>query len=56
MGLFQQVWAIVDYVVLPMPAELAVKWFLSGLAQAILLGIVTALVYKPSVAPAGTTA
>jgi hypothetical protein len=56
MGLFQQVWAIVDYVVLPMPGELAVKWFCSGLVQAILLGIVTALVYKPSVAAAGTTA
>ena len=48
MGLFQQVWAIVNYVVLPMPGELAMKWFFSGLAQAILLGIVTALVYKPS--------
>ena len=29
MGLFQQVWAIVDYVVIPMPGELAVKWFCS---------------------------
>lgn len=55
MGLFQQIWAIVNYVVLPMPGELAVKWFCSGLVQAILLGIVTALVYKPSVPPAGTT-
>lgn len=55
MGLFQQVWAIVDYVVIPMPGELAVKWFLSGLAQAILLGIVTAMVYKPSGSFAGTT-
>jgi hypothetical protein len=56
MGLFQQVWAIVDYVVLPMPGELAVKWFCSGLAQAILLGIVTALVYKPLASPQGTSA
>jgi ATP/ADP translocase len=47
MGLFQNVWAIVNYVVLPMPAELAVKWFFSGLAQAVLLGIVTSLVYRP---------
>lgn len=47
MGLFQQVWAIVNYVVIPMPVDLAVKWFFSGLAQALLLGIVTALVYKP---------
>jgi hypothetical protein len=47
MGLFQQTWAIILFVVMPMPAELAVKWFFSGLAQAVLLGIVTSLVYKP---------
>lgn len=45
MGVFQQVWAIVNYVVTPMPGELAAKWFLSGIAQAIVLGIVTALIY-----------
>jgi hypothetical protein len=33
--------------IMPMPAELAVKWLFSGLAQAVLLGIVTSLVYKP---------
>lgn len=48
MGLFQQIWAIINYVVLPMPGGLALKWFLSGLAQAVLLGIITALIYKPS--------
>ena len=47
MGVFQQTWAIILFVVMPMPAELAVKWFLSGLAQAALLGIVTSLIYKP---------
>jgi hypothetical protein len=47
MGVFQQTWAIILFVVLPMPAELAVKWFFSGLAQAVLLGIVTSLIYKP---------
>ncbi len=47
MGMFQQTWAIILFVVMPMPAELAVKWFFSGLAQAVLLGIVTALIYKP---------
>jgi len=50
-GLFQQIWAIVDYVVIPMPGELAAKWFFSGLGQAVLLGIVTALVYKPKTVP-----
>jgi hypothetical protein len=47
-GLFQQVWAIVDYVVIPMPGSIAAKWFFSGLAQAVLLGIVTASVYRPA--------
>jgi hypothetical protein len=46
MGLFQQVWAIIDYVVMPIPGSLATKWFLSGLVQAVLLGIVTACIYK----------
>ena len=46
MGVFQQTWAIILFVVMPMPAELAVKWFFGGLAQAVLLGIVTSLVYK----------
>jgi hypothetical protein len=47
-GLFQEVWALVDYVVIPKPGELAVKWFFSGLAQVVLLALVTALVYKPA--------
>jgi hypothetical protein len=53
MGLFQQVWAIVNYVVIPMPGALAGKWFVSGLAQAVLLGIVTALIYRPGADAAG---
>lgn len=47
-GLAQQVWAIVLFVILPMPGALAMKWFFAGLMQAILLGIVLALVYKPA--------
>ena len=47
MGLFQQIWVLVNYAIIPMPGDLAVKWFISGLAQAVLLGIATALVYKP---------
>lgn len=46
MGLFQQIWAIINYVVMPIPGTLAAKWFLSGLVQAVLLGIVTARIYK----------
>lgn len=48
MGVFQQTWAIILFVVLPMPGDLAVKWFVGGLAQAVLLGIVASLVYKPA--------
>jgi hypothetical protein len=48
MGLFQQVWAIIDFVVIPMPAGLAMKWFFAGLAQAIILALVTFVAYKPA--------
>ena len=47
MGLFQQVTTIVLYVVTPMPKELALKWLVAGLVQAVLLGAVAALIYKP---------
>ncbi len=47
MGLFQQVWVIANYVVMPMPLVLTIKWFFAGLAQAILLGALAALIYKP---------
>lgn len=48
MGVFQQTWALILFVVLPIPGELAVKWLIGGLVQAVLLGIVTSLVYKPA--------
>ena len=47
MGMFQQVWVLIIYMILPMPANLAVKWYFSGLSQAILIGIAVALIYKP---------
>jgi hypothetical protein len=47
MGMFQQIWVLVNYAILPMPGDLAVKWYFSGLAQAILIGISTALLYRP---------
>jgi hypothetical protein len=49
MGLFQQIWAIVNYVVIPMPGALAAKWFISGLGQAVLLGMLVAAIYRPVV-------
>jgi magnesium-transporting ATPase (P-type) len=48
MGLFVQVTTIITFVVSPFPPELAFKWFLSGVAQSILLGVVTFFAYKPS--------
>jgi hypothetical protein len=53
MGAFSGVWAIVLYVILPMPGSIAAKWFCAGIVQCILLGIVTFYVYKP--APSATT-
>ncbi len=46
-GLAVQETTIVTYVVSPFPPELALKWFCSGIAQAIVLGLITFLVYKP---------
>lgn len=51
MGMSQQIWAIINYVAMPVPGALASKWFLGGVAQSILLGIVTALIYKPKGSP-----
>ena len=51
MGLAQQLWAIIDHVVMPVPGALAAKWVVAGVVQCVLLGIVTALIYKPATAP-----
>jgi hypothetical protein len=48
-GLF---WGLVsaygNYVVLPIPYYLAFQWFISSLVVSVILGAVTALVYKPA--------
>jgi hypothetical protein len=49
MGLFSGVWAIIMYVVVPMPCSIATKWFFAGIVQTILLALVTFWIYKPSV-------
>jgi hypothetical protein len=41
MGLFSGVWALIMYVVVPMPGSIAAKWFFAGIAQTILLSLVT---------------
>jgi hypothetical protein len=48
MGGFSGVWPMILYVVLPMPGALAAKWFFAGIAQSILLALVTFWVYKPA--------
>ena len=38
-----------QYVVYPVPFSLALQWFVYGMIEFILAGIVTALIYKPAV-------
>jgi len=53
-GLFQSfIAAYAQYVVYPLPYSMALQWFIYGLIQMIILGIVTALIYKPKIAVEG---
>ena len=47
MGLFSQAATLVTYAVQPLPADIAVKWFVSGVAQGVLVGVIVFFVYKP---------
>ena len=47
MGLFFHSDSLMTYVVTPVPLDIVLKWFFSGLAQAVLLGLLTFFVYKP---------
>jgi hypothetical protein len=49
MGLFNQSTTLITYAVQPFPADLAIKWFLAGVAQGMLMGVVVFFVYKPKV-------
>lgn len=42
--------AVAQNVVYPVPYTLALQWFIYGFIQSILLGVVTALIYKPKAA------
>jgi hypothetical protein len=46
MGLFGGIMSIVLHVVMPMPGALAAKWFLVGILQTVVLGAITAAIYK----------
>jgi hypothetical protein len=47
MGIFSQAATLVTYAVQPLPADIAVKWFVSGVAQGVLVGVIVFFVYKP---------
>jgi hypothetical protein len=55
MGLF---WALVSsyqtYAFVPMPYSLAFKWFIFGMIEMLILGVVAALIYKPAAAQIAT--
>jgi len=46
MGLFAHAYTVINYVVTPIPGQLSTKVFLTGLVQAVLLGVITAAIYK----------
>lgn len=54
MGLAKQSATFVTFAVQPLPSQIAVKWVVSGIVQALLMGVILYLTYKPKKpAPAG---
>lgn len=47
MGIFSQSMSVMMYAVQPYPGHLVVKWFVAGVVQAIGLGQIVNLIYKP---------
>ena len=47
-GLFVMFSSYDWYVILPIPSSLALKWFLSGMVASVIMGVIAAMVYKPS--------
>ena len=47
MGLFMQATTLITYAVQPMPGSLMAKWFIAGIVQGVLMGVVVFLVGKP---------
>ena len=48
-GLFTSIpFAYGTYVMIPIPYSLALQWFIFGLLETIVLGIVVALIYRPA--------
>lgn len=50
-GIFIQFMAAVaQHVVYPLPASLAVQWFIYGLIESVIFGVAAAMIYKPKTA------
>ena len=47
MGLFSQATTLITYAVQPFPAGIAVRWFIAGAVQGVLLGVLVFFTYKP---------
>ena len=47
MGLFREENTLITYAVQPLPAGIAAKWFIAGIVQAVLMGVIVFFVYKP---------
>ncbi len=55
MALFSQAVTLINYVVMPLPPSLAVKWFVAGVVQGVLMGLLVYFVYKPKPAESKST-
>lgn len=55
MALFGQAVTIINYVVMPLPPSLAVKWFVAGIAQGLVMGVLVYFLYKPKPAESKST-
>src|SRR5881394_2638 len=51
MGLAKESSTFVAYFSQPLPSTIAVKWVVAGIVQALLMGVVLYLTYKPNPAP-----
>ncbi|MGH8248943.1 MAG: hypothetical protein ACREUU_21250 [Gammaproteobacteria bacterium] len=50
MALFSQAGTVINYVVTPLPPSLAVKWFVAGVVQGLVMGVLVYFAYKPKAA------
>lgn len=50
-GLLRQASTLTTYAVQPVPSSLALKWFVSGMAQSLLLALLVFAIYRPRLAP-----